>query len=71
MGINIESTDDQYLIQIDKNLIDKEYMLEMLSILRVEELAQRVNIDESIIDLGKQIKASWWKENKDRLLKGT
>ena len=66
--INIESTEDEYLIRIDKTLVDKTYVHELLNLLQVEELAQRVDFDDSIIDLGEEIKTDWWKKNKARFI---
>ena len=66
--INIESTQDEYLIRIDKTLVDKTYVHQLLNLLQVEELAQRVDFDDSIIDLGEEIKTDWWKKNKARFI---
>ncbi len=69
-SINVETTADRFLISIDKNLITKEMLLKLLNQLRLESLAQRVDLDESIEDVGEEIKASWWQQNKERLLQG-
>ena len=66
--INIESTQDEYLIRIDKTLVDKTYVHQLLNLLQIEELAQRVDFDDSIIDLGEEIKTDWWKKNKARFI---
>ena len=69
-AINVETTADRFLISIDKNLVTKEMLLRLLNQLRQESLAQRVDFDESIEDLGEEIKDSWWQQNKERLLQG-
>ena len=69
-AINVETTADRFLISIDKNLVTKEMLLRLLNQLRQESLAQRVDFDESIEDLGEEIKDSWWQQNKVRLLQG-
>jgi hypothetical protein len=69
-AINVETTADRFLISIDKNIVTKEMLLKLLNQLRLESLAQRVDLDESIEDLGEEIKASWWQQNKERLLQG-
>ncbi len=66
--ISIKSTQDEYLIRIDKTLVDKTYVHELLDLLQVEELAQRVDFDNSIIDLGEEIKTDWWEKNKARFV---
>ena len=45
-------------------------LLKLLNQLRLESLAQHVDLDESVEDLGEEIKASWWQQNKERLLQG-
>ncbi|MBL8205688.1 MAG: hypothetical protein JNM09_15745 [Blastocatellia bacterium] len=69
-AINVETTADRFLISIDKNLMTKEMLLRLLNQLRLESLAQRVDFDESVEDLGEEIKDSWWQQNKARLLQG-
>ena len=69
-AINVETTADRFLISIDKNLFTKEKLFRMLNQFRLESLAQQVDFDESIEDLGEEIKDSWWQQNKERLLQG-
>lgn len=69
-SINVETTADQFLISIDRNLYTKEMLLRVLNQFRLESLAQQVDFDESIEDLGEEIKDSWWQQNKERLLQG-
>lgn len=67
-AINVETTADRFLISIDKKLVSKEMLLTMLNQFRLEYLAQQVDFDESIEGLGEEIKASWWQQNKERIL---
>jgi hypothetical protein len=68
-AINIQSTEEKYVISIDKNAVDKDFLFDLLERLSIENLAQKVNMDDSIIDLGEDIKKEWWQNNKDRFLK--
>jgi hypothetical protein len=68
-GINIQSTEKRYVISIDKNAVDKDFLFDLLERLSIENLAQKVNMDDSIIDLGEDIKKEWLQNNKDRFLK--
>ncbi len=68
-AINIQSTEEKYVISIDKNALDKDFLFDLLERLSIENLAQKINMDDSIIDLGEDIKKEWWQNNKDRLLK--
>jgi hypothetical protein len=69
-AINVEIIADRFLISIDRNLYTKEKLFRMLNQFRLESLAQQVDFDESIEDLGEEIKDSWWQQNKERLLQG-
>lgn len=67
--INIQSTESKYVISIDKDAIDKDFLFDLLERLRIENLAQKISLDDSIIDFGEDIKKDWWQNNKERLLK--
>jgi hypothetical protein len=68
-AINIQSTEEKYVISIDKNAVDKDFLFDLLERLSIENLAQKINMDDSIIDLGEDIKKEWWQNNKDRFLR--
>ena len=65
-AITIESEKDRYVISIDKQAIDKEYVYDLLKSLHTEQLAQKMNIDDSILEIGEQIKLDWWEQNKHK-----
>ncbi|MCP1382288.1 hypothetical protein [Runella salmonicolor] len=58
--LTIKSEKDQYVINIDKNLLDKDTLIKVLSWLRIEELAQKMNVDDEVFLLVVEIKSSWW-----------
>ena len=68
-AIDLQTTNDKFLISIDKDLVDKEFLLNLIEKIRLEYLVRKADFDESIEDLGEEIKADWWAKNKDRLLK--
>lgn len=68
-AIDLQTTDDKFLISIDKNLVDKEFLLEMIEKIRLESLVRKADFDESVEDLGEEIKADWWAKNKGRFIK--
>ena len=67
-AVEVTSLKDRVIISIDKSLIDKEYLLNLLDRLQVESLSQKANFDEKVLDISEEIKRNWWKENKDRFL---
>lgn len=55
-------------ITIKTEGLDAEMLMEMLRRIQVEYLARKVDFDESILDLAKEINRDWWEKNKSRLL---
>ena len=67
-SITIDSSDDRFIISIDKKLINKDLLLQFLDNLRMEFLARKVGFDKDIEDLGEEINEEWWEKNKDRFI---
>ncbi len=67
-GINLQSTAESFIISIDKNFMDKAFLMKLLDKIWIEYLAQKINFNESIEDLGEEIKQDWWQKNKARFL---
>ena len=67
-AIDLETTGDRFLISIDKNLVDKEFLLNLIEKIRLEHLAHKVDFDESVEELGEEIKADWWQKNKSKFI---
>lgn len=68
-AINIQNQPDRYIISIDKKTVSQDFMLDLLEKLQVEQLAGKIDFDDSIIALGEEINANWWKQNKHRFIK--
>ena len=66
--ITFNSSSDRFIISIDKKAIDKDTLLRVIEQLRLEFLAQKVNFDLSIEELGEEITKNWWAGNKDRFI---
>lgn len=67
-SISVNSSEDHFIISIDKNAINKDTLLQFIDNLRLEFLAQKVNFDASIETLGEEITGSWWEANKDKFI---
>ncbi len=67
--IDFETTADKFVISIDKNAMKKESVMRVIKRLRQEYLAELADIDVSILELGEEIKATWWQKNKSRFIK--
>jgi len=53
-SISVDSSEDRFIVSIDKKLINKEQLLQFIDNLRIEFLAQNV------------VKQTWWDNNKDK-----
>ena len=67
-AISFQTSNNKFLITIDKGLVDKDVILRLVENLRIEFLAQKVDIDPKVLEIGEEIKQSWWEKNKERLL---
>ena len=63
-AIEVQTNSDRYIISIDKSLMDKDILFSFLERLKLEQLARKVNFDESILEIGDEINNNWWKNNK-------
>lgn len=68
-AVTLETQDDKFLISIDKNYVEKDFLVKLIDKIKLEHLVHKVDFDESIEELGEQIKADWWEKNKTRFLK--
>lgn len=67
-SIVIDSSDEKFIISIDKSMIKKDVLLQFVDSLRAEFLAQQVDFDRSIEQLGEDNVGSWWAQNKERFI---
>ncbi len=67
--IDLQITNDKFLISIDKNSVDKEFLLNLIEKIRLEYLVRKVDFDETIEDLGEEIKTDWWQKNESKFIK--
>jgi len=69
-AVEVTSLKDRVVISIDKSLVSKEYLLNLLDRLQLENLLKKADFDKKVLDISEEIKSNWWKENKDRFLNG-
>lgn len=67
-GIALSANEQQFLLTIDRNVISKEKLEQLLERIRLEFLVEQASFDDSIETLGDDLKADWWAKNKARLL---
>jgi len=66
-ALTIENTPERVLISIDKTLINTEALANIIRFLELETMAQQINFNPELIELGNAIKQEWWQKNKNRL----
>ena len=66
--IQLDTQPDKYLISIDRSAIDRQWLVQLIERLRMEELAAQFDFGEDVEALGEQIKADWWEKNKSRFI---
>lgn len=64
----IARTSHSVQITMNTSGMDDDQLVEMLRRIQMEYLARRVNFDDSILELAKEIDKDWWQKNKKRLL---
>ena len=67
-AVTLETQKDKFLISIDRNYVDHEFLVKLINRIKLEHLVHKVDFDESIENLGEEIKADWWQKNKERFL---
>lgn len=70
-ALQVTTTSDRFLISVDRSVIKRETLLRLLEIFRLEMLAEGVDFDPTIEDLGEEIVSDWWKKNKETYLNPT
>ena len=68
-AIDIQNQADRYVISIDKKAVSQEFMLELLERLQFEQLARKIDFDDSILALVEEINSNCWQQNKQRFIK--
>jgi hypothetical protein len=69
-SFNIKSTNKQVIITIDKSLLDMDFINQLYSRIRVEELVQKGDFKKDIVKIGASIKKDWWTKNKNKYISG-
>lgn len=67
-AIRLEQNEQSFFLTISKEVIDKDMLVELVERIRLEYLLKQADFDQSIEDLGEEIKADWWKANKDKFI---
>ncbi len=71
-AIKIDTTEDKFIITIDKDSVDADFIYALLDRYRIEQLIKKAEFDEEkLMMLAKEIKVDGWEKNKDKILNKT
>jgi hypothetical protein len=68
-SFQVQHTDETIQVTFDKKHFNEDELLKILSFLRLEFLAKKIDFDENMESLGNEIKKDWWIKNKNRFIK--
>ncbi len=61
-AVEVTSLKDRFVISLDKSVVSKEYLLNLLERLQLENLSKKANFDEKVLEISEEIKRDWWEE---------
>jgi hypothetical protein len=65
----VQYTDETVQMTFDRKHFNEDELLKILSFLRHEFLAKKIDFSEDMESLGNEIKKDWWVKNKNRFIK--
>ena len=69
-NFSIQSVGNQAVITVDLSLISMESLNRLFERLQTEELIQQAGFDDNLVEIGGEIKRSWWRKNREWYLQG-
>lgn len=69
LGLTVNDSKEQIIFTIDKNNFTEEVFDKLVAIARLQYLIKTADFDKSVVDFGEELKANWWNENKNEILK--
>lgn len=67
-SISIEYTPNNVVLTLDRDEFAENFLKSFIKRWEAEKLAQRAEIDESILEIADEINREWWERNKHHFL---
>ena len=67
--VEIRKEEGRYIFSIDESQMDKLSLEKIVNRIWIQYLVEKAQFDESILDLGREMKSDWWQKNKTEILK--
>ena len=68
-AVEIRKEEGRYIFSIDENQMDKLGLEKIVNRIWIQHLVEKAQFDQSILDLGREMKSDWWQKNKTEILK--
>ncbi len=69
-NFSIQCVENHAVIKVNLSFIDIESLNRLFERLRLEELIQKADFSDEVMEIGREIKQSWWQKNREEYLKG-
>ncbi len=67
-NLSIEYSGNNILLSLDRDEFSENFLKSFIKKWETEKLAQRAEIDESILEIADEINREWWERNKHQFL---
>ena len=68
-AVEIRKEEGRYIFSIDESQMDKLSLEKILNRIWIQYLVEKAQFDQSILELGREMKSDWWQKNKTEILK--
>lgn len=64
-AIKIDTTEDKFIITIDKESVDAEFITRIVKLYKINQLASKGNLKKDILKIAEEIDSEWWEKNSE------
>jgi len=64
-AIKIDTTEDKFIITIDKESVDAEFITRIVKLYKINQLASKGNLKKDILKIAEEIDSEWWEKNRE------
>jgi uncharacterized lipoprotein NlpE involved in copper resistance len=68
--LKIDRTGNNITIKFNADDLDPEFVASLVKRLQLEYMVQKAQFSDEILKIADEIKADWWKNNKEKFLSG-
>ena len=68
-AVEIKKEAGKYIFSIDESQMDRLSLEKILNRIWMQYLVEKAQFDQSVLELGAEMKSDWWQKNKTEILK--